>query len=96
MIPQATYRAANAVHAEHLANAKRSRLAATQLHPRAGRPRVQIERHRVAAALASLVMAAVLATAVSAAVNPDQSTPSAPNAAGASGGGGGGAAVLKQ
>lgn len=96
MIPQAHYHAANAIHAEHLANAARLRLAGKQLRPQAGTPRVQMRRHQVAAALASLVMAAVLATAVSAAVNSDQSAPSAPNAAGAAGGGGGGAAVLKQ
>lgn len=98
MAPNHThYMAAKAIHAEHLANATRSRLAGTQLHPRAGRPRVQIQRHRVVAALTSLVMAAVLATAVSAAVNTDQSATSAPNAAGAPGGGGGGGGpILKQ
>lgn len=97
MAPNHThYMAAKAIHAEHLANATRSRLAGKQLQPRAGRPRVQMQHRQVAAALASVLMAVVLATAVSAAVNPEQSSTSAPNAAGAAGGGGGGGAILKQ
>lgn len=84
---------ADALHAERLATAARHRLAATQLHPTSGRPRVQVQRHRVAAAMASLVMAVVLATAVSAAVDTDQPT-AASNAASAAGAAGGGGAIL--
>jgi hypothetical protein len=91
------YMAAKAIHAEHLANATRSRLAGKQLQPHAGRPRVQLQRRQVAAALASVVMAVVLATAVSAAVNTNEPATSAPNgAADSAGGGGGGGRVLHQ
>ena len=89
---QAHYMAADALHAERLATAARHRLAATQLHPTSGRPQVQVQRHRVAAAMASLVMAVALATAVSAAVDTNGPA-SAPNAAPAAGAGGGGGAI---
>lgn len=90
---QAHYMAADALHAERLATAARHRLAATQLRPTSGQPRVQVHRHRVAAALTSLVMAVVLATAVSAAVDSDQPSGAAPNAASAAGAAGGMGAI---
>lgn len=92
---QAHYMAADAMHAERLATAARHRLVATQLRPHAGSARVHIHHRRVAAALTSLVMAALLATAVSAAVSTDQPAPAAPNAAGAGHGGGGGAILIR-
>jgi type II secretory pathway component PulL len=92
---QAHMTAADQMHAERLATAARHRLVAGQLRPQAGTPRVQIQRRRVAAAMTSLLLAVIVATGVSAAVNTDQSAQSAPNAAGAGHGAGGGAILVR-
>ena len=92
---QAHMMAADQMYAERVATATRRRLLAGQLRPQAGTPRVQIQLHRVAAALTSVLLAVIVATGVSAAVNNDQSAPSAPNAAGGRGQGGGGAILIR-
>ncbi len=92
---QAHYMAADAMHAERLAHAARMRLAGKHLHPHPGTPRVQLNGRRVAAALTSLLLAVVVATGVSAAVNSIDPAPAAPNAAAGAGGGGGGAILIR-
>lgn len=96
MAPHTThYMAADSMHAERLANAARVRLARTQLHPHSAEPRVQLRARRLSAVLASLVMAVVLATAVSAAANTEEAGPVSPNAAAAGGHGAGGAVLVR-
>lgn len=84
-------------HADHLAAAQRSRLAASGLRPKAGPTRVQFRPQRVAAAIASLLLAIAVAGGVAAAVNDTATAPAAPNANsdGPGGGGGGGRNLLE-
>ncbi|MCA1587638.1 MAG: hypothetical protein LC744_02900 [Chloroflexi bacterium] len=84
-------------HAEHLATAERHRLAAGTLRPRGGTVHIQLHPRRVAAAVASMLLAIVVATGVAAAVNDGAGTPAVPNANTDGGGaGGGGGRVLHQ
>jgi hypothetical protein len=91
----AHFMAAEAIQAERRATAARHRLAATQLRPTSGTPRLRVANSRIAAALTSLVLAVVFGSAVAAAVNDGAAAPSTLNAAPGAGGGAGGAILIR-